>query len=208
VSAKSVIVIGAGGHGKVVVSTLRAAGIDVIGVFDDDEEKWGGEILGVPVLGPVADAEGGDHLVVLGVGSNEARKHLAERLGMRWATAVHPQAWIHPSVRLGEGSVVFAGAVIQPDTVLGKHVIVNTGALIDHDCEIGDFVHVAPGTRMAGEVTLENGAFMGIGSSAIPGVRVGAWTTVGAGAAVVDDLPGGVTAVGVPARVLEREARG
>lgn len=202
-SSDSVIVIGAGGHGKVVVSTLLAAGIDVAGIFDDDERKWGLEILGVPVGGPVVKAEGHDLLAVLGIGSNGARKHLADTLGMGWATAVHPQAWIHPSVRLGEGSVVFAGAVIQPDAKVGKHVIVNTGALIDHDCEVGDFAHVAPGTQMAGQVTLEEGAFLGIGSSAIPGVRVGAWATVGAGAAVVDDLPGGVTAVGVPARVLE-----
>jgi sugar O-acyltransferase (sialic acid O-acetyltransferase NeuD family) len=201
----SVIVIGAGGHGKVVVSTLLAAGVDVVGVFDDDEKKWGSEILGVPVTGPLAGAEGHGHLAVLGIGNNEARQRLADQLGIGWATAVHPNAWIHPSVRLGEGSVVFAGAVIQPDAILGKHVIVNTGALIDHDCEVGDYAHVAPGVQLAGGVRLGEGAFLGIGCSAIPGVRVGAWTTVGAGAAVVSDLPSGVMAVGVPAKPLRKK---
>jgi acetyltransferase-like isoleucine patch superfamily enzyme len=96
--------------------------------------------------------------------------------------------------------VVFAGAVIQPDSVLGSHAIINTGATVDHDCHIGNFVHVAPGCNLAGAVTLKEGAFMGIGSRAIPGVTVEAWTTVGAGATVVHDLPGGITAVGTPAR--------
>jgi sugar O-acyltransferase (sialic acid O-acetyltransferase NeuD family) len=203
VSTDPVVVIGAGGHGKVVVSALLEAGINVRGIFDDDEKKWGLEVLGVPVCGPVSEAEQHGDFAILGIGGNEMRKRLAESLNLRWRTIIHPRAWVHPSVLLGEGSVAFAGAIIQPDTAVGNHVIVNTGALIDHDCEIGDYVHIAPGTKLAGQVKLEEGVFLGIGSSAIPGVSVGAWTTVGAGAAVVNDLPANVTAVGVPARVLE-----
>ena len=95
-----------------------------------------------------------------------------------------------------------AGAVIQPDTTLGAHVIVNTGATIDHDGILADYVHVAPGAHLAGGVRLGEGVFMGIATSTMPGTSVGAWATVGAGAAVVRDLPGNVTAVGVPARSL------
>ena len=200
-----IVVIGGGGHGKVVVSTLLEAGFHVSCVLDDGEQKWGSEILGVPVRGPVKDAAQHGELGVLAVGRNEDRRHLAEALELDWVTVIHPKAWVHPSVRLGAGTVVFAGAIIQPDTAVGRHVIVNTGALIDHDCEIGDFAHVAPGVRLAGAVRLGEGAFLGIGSCAIPRVKVGSWSTVGAGAAVVSDLPAGVVAVGVPARVLERK---
>jgi len=199
------LVIGAGGHGKVVVSTLLAAGIRVPCVLDDDREKWGSEILGVPVRGPVRDGLESGRVGVLGIGRNDERKRLAEALNLDWAAVVHPRAWVHPSVRLGAGAVVFAGAIIQPDTVIGRHAIVNTGTLIDHDCVIGDYAHVAPGVQLAGDVKLGEGVFFGIGSTAIPGVQVGGWTTVGAGGVVVNDIPSDVTVVGVPARELERE---
>jgi sugar O-acyltransferase (sialic acid O-acetyltransferase NeuD family) len=204
-SAEPVVVIGGGGHGKVVVSTLLAAGIRVPCVLDDDREVWGSEVLGVPVRGPVADAAQHGDCGILGIGRNISRKQLAEELNLDWATVIHPRAWVHPSVCLGVGTVVFAGAIIQPDTVIGRHVIVNTGASIDHDCEIGDYTHVAPGVRLAGDVKLGEGAFFGIGSCAIPGVLVGEWTTVGASAAVVQSLPPDVIAAGVPARILGRE---
>lgn len=204
-SSEPVVVIGAGGHGKVVVSTLLAVGIRVPCVLDDDRKKWGSEILGVPVRGPVSDSADFGRVGVLGIGRNEERQRIAETLKLDWATVIHPQAWVHPSVSLGAGTVVFAGAVIQPDTMIGRHAIVNTGALIDHDCEIGDYAHVAPGVQVAGDVTLGEGVFFGIGACAIPGIKVGGWTIVGAGAVVVDDLPSDVTAVGIPARVLDLE---
>jgi len=96
--------------------------------------------------------------------------------------------------------VVFAGAVIQPDAAIGGHAIVNTAASIDHDCVLGDFVHVAPGVRLAGSVVLGEGAMLGIGTVAIPGARVGAWSVVGAGAAILGELPANVVAIGTPAR--------
>ncbi len=199
----SVLVIGAGGHAKVVIATLRAAGLAVAGVLDDDAAKHGRMVLGVPVVGAVERAAEGDHEAVIAVGHNATRKRISESLpGLRWATVVHPSAVVHETVRLGAGTVVFAGAVVQPDTRLGAHTIINTGASADHDNDLGDYVHLAPGVRLAGDVTLEEGVFMGIASAALPGVRIGAWTTVGAGGVVTRDLPGGVTAVGVPARPL------
>jgi len=196
----SVWVLGAGGHAKVVIATLRAAGQEVAGVLDDDASRHGTTVLGVPVAGPVERATGGE--AVVAIGDNAVRKRIAEALpDVRWATAVHPSAVVHPSVTVGAGSVVFAGAVVQPEAHLGRHVIVNTGATIDHDSRLAEYVHIAPGANLAGDVQLDEGVFLGIGARVIPGVRVGAWTTVGAGGVVVGDLPGGVTAVGVPARV-------
>jgi sugar O-acyltransferase (sialic acid O-acetyltransferase NeuD family) len=196
-----VAVIGAGGHAKVVIGALVAAGRAVAGVWDDDPAKLGGTLLGVPVLGPTADAvRAGFRPAVLAVGDNRARQQLAAALDLDWVTVVHPRAWVHPSVRLGEGSVVFAAAIVQPDTVVGCHAIVNTGATIDHDCEIGDFAHVAPGVNLSGGVRVGNGTLLGVGSCAVPGARIGAWAVVGAGAVVVDEVPDGATVVGAPAR--------
>lgn len=196
------MVIGGGGHAKVVISTLQAAGHQVSAIFDDNARKWGSEIFGVRVRGPIAEANDAQApLGIIGIGDNALRRKLAQRLDkVRWATAIHPTAYVDRSVQLQPGTVVFAGAVIQPDAMLGHHVIVNTGASVDHDCAIGDFVHLAPGVHLAGNVRIEEGALLGIGTSVIPGRRIGSWTTVGAGAAVVGDLPPGVVARGVPAR--------
>ncbi len=193
-------VAGAGGHAKVVIATLRDAGFEIVAAWDDDESRAGVAILGVPVRGGIDDLPR-DAAVIIAVGSNTARKAVAERLqGREFVGAVHPSSTVDPSVALGPGSIVFAGVVIQPDTRLGAHVIVNTGAIVDHDCLLEDFVHVAPGVHLAGNVSLREGAFLGIGVCAVPGVEVGEWATVGAGGAIVRSIPPGVTAVGCPAR--------
>lgn len=196
-----VVVIGGGGHGKVVISTLHAAGHTVVSVYDDDAARWGSEILGRPVSGPVAAAaEAGVGSGVLAIGSNATRKRIAGLVNLRWLTVVHPTAWIAPDVQLGEGTVVFAGAIIQTGSVVGRHVIISNGATIDHDCVIGDCSHLAPGVHLAGSVRVGEGAFLGIGCTVIPERKIGAWTTVGAGAVVVRDLGDDVVAYGVPAR--------
>lgn len=201
------VVVGAGGHAKVVVATALAAGFVVRVVIDDDPELWGGRLLGIEVRGPVILEGVKGQAGVLAIGDNRTRKGVAERLDLKWTTVVHPSAIVHSSAQLGEGTVVFAGAVIQPETVVGRHAIINTGASVDHDCILGDFVHVAPGARLAGDVVLDEGVLLGIGSCTVPGVRVGAWARIGAGGAVICDLPGGVTAVGAPARSLGSRSR-
>jgi sugar O-acyltransferase (sialic acid O-acetyltransferase NeuD family) len=201
-----VAVIGAGGHGKVVVSTLLAAGIPVNRVYDDAATVRGRNLLGIPVVGPVSDLRAlGRTRCVLGIGDNAARKRLAESLpDVEWVTAAHPSAVVAPDVRLGPGTVVFAGAVIQPGVVVGDHAVVNTGATVDHDCRIGDYAHIGPGSRLSGNNVIGEGAFLGTGVSTIQGVTVGAWSTVGVGAAVVRDIPPRVVASGVPARVTRQ----
>lgn len=198
-ATRAVVVIGAGGHGKVVVSTLRAAGFTVAGVYDHDRGLWNTSLLEAPILGAPEELSGSDRPVVLGLGDNRTRERLAE-LGLEWHSVVHPIGWMHDSVEVGEGTVVFAGAIVQPETRIGRHCIVNTGATIDHDCTLGDFSHVAPGAQLAGGVTVGTGALLGIGCSVIPGVSVGDWAVVGAGAAVVSDVAPGATVKGVPAR--------
>lgn len=196
-----VAVIGAGGHAKVVISTLRAVGHTVVGAFDDDPKKRGSTLLGVKVLGVTADLANTEYrAAVIAVGDNATRRNLAQRIKVvEWITVVHPAAFVDPSVKLGRGTVVFAGSVIQPDSVVGDHVIVNTGSTVDHDCVVADFAHIAPGVHLAGETQLGTGALLGIGVVVKPGCRIGEWTIVGAGGVVVKDLPANITAFGVPA---------
>jgi sugar O-acyltransferase (sialic acid O-acetyltransferase NeuD family) len=196
-----VVVIGAGGHAKVVISTLAASGTPVAAVVDDDHSKWGTVAQGTPVE-RLERARVGRGIV--GIGDNAQRRDMVRALNLEWQTAVHPAAYVHPSAKLGRGSVVFAGAIVQPDAVIGDHVIVNTGATVDHDCVIGDFAHIAPGVHLAGSVRVGEGAFLGIGSVACPGVRIGCWARLGAGAVAIRDVPDGVLAVGVPAMELKR----
>lgn len=203
-SGPGVWVIGGGGHAKMAIATLRAAGHTVLGVFDDDPARWGATLLGCAILGAVPDTawwRAQDGRALLAVGSNTARRALADRLPAdRWTVAIDPSATVHDSASIGPGTLVAPQAVINPDAAVGPHVIVNTAAVIEHDCRIGAFAHLAPRSCLAGGAAAGEGAFVGAGATVIPGVAVGAWSTVGAGAAVVRDVPAGVTAVGVPAR--------
>ncbi len=196
-----VYVIGAGGHAKVVVRTLQALGHIVAAIFDDNPDRWGAAIFGVPVLGPVERIEDRPRLpTLIAIGNNAARQHLAERYSLPWTTAVHPQALVDPSVRLGRGTIVMPCAVVEPDSHISDHVIINTAAVVGHDCVVAQYAHIGPGVHLAGGVTVGDGALVGIGAVAIPGVTLGAYSIVAAGAAVVADVPPRGVAVGVPAR--------
>lgn len=200
--SRPIAVIGAGGHAKVVISTLRAAGYRVAAIYDDCAEKHGTTLLGIPIVRSVAElADSPETNAVIAIGNCGARERVSRRFRhVTWVTAIHPTAYVDPTAKIGPGSIVFAGAVIQPDVVLGAHVIVNTGATVDHDCHVEDFAHLAPGVHLAGGVRIGRGAFLGVGAVVIPYRSVGHVTVVGAGGVVTTDLPDGVTAVGVPAR--------
>ncbi|HXT88844.1 MAG TPA: hypothetical protein VN714_06265, partial [Trebonia sp.] len=108
--AGGVVVIGAGGHAKVVISTLRAAGHDVTAVFDDNPDRRGTRVLGVEVAGPVASvADYPYESGVIAIGDNRVRRAIAGQIRLRWLTAIHPGARVDPSARIGPGTVVFAG---------------------------------------------------------------------------------------------------
>jgi sugar O-acyltransferase (sialic acid O-acetyltransferase NeuD family) len=146
-----------------------------------------------------------DAQCIIAVGDAQARRSIAVRLllqhpGLRFATLVHPRAWVANGVRVGQGSVVFAGALINVDATLGAHNSINLACTISHDCMLGDYASLGPGVHMAGAVTLGDAVDVGTGACFRPRVSVGANAVIGAGAAVVCDLPGNSTAVGVPAR--------
>lgn len=199
-TSEPICILGGGGHAKVVIATLCAAGCRVRAVYDDDPDLHGQEVLGLPVEGAI-DAFDPTYPAVIAIGEGRVRQQIAERFPeANWARAIHPSATVDPTATVGPGTVIFAGAVVQPEAVLGAHVIVNTGATVDHDCQISPFAHLAPGTHLAGEVTVGEGALLGIGSACLPGTSVGAWATVGGGTVVNRDVPDRVVAVGVPVR--------
>ena len=195
-----ICVIGAGGHGHMVVSALQAGGHRVEMVLDDTKDLWGQKLFGVPITGPIEDYSHLKTAGIVAIGDNAARKAISEKLNFAWATVIHPFSWVDPSIELGPGTVVMAGAVLQPSSSIGAHVIINSRASIGHDCQIGDFAHIAPAAHFGSKSRLGEGAFMAIGSVTRTSVTVGEWTTVGVGAAVVTDLPANAVAVGVPAR--------
>ena len=200
-SGRRIHVIGAGGHAKVVVRTLLDCGYLVQAIFDDNARRWGSQLLGCPVCGPVERIENAPGIpAIIAIGDNGTRQAIARRFDLVWATVAHPSALVDSTVRLGRGTVVLHRAVIQPDCRVGDHAIVNTAATVDHDCVLGDFSHVAPGTHLSGAVTLGNGVMLGIGAVVTPGRRIGDATIVGAGAVLASHLPPGVVAYGVPAR--------
>jgi sugar O-acyltransferase (sialic acid O-acetyltransferase NeuD family) len=203
---RQVIVLGGGGHASVLIATLLMLNYPVLGFVDPTASRR--SIFGVKHLGDDSVLRNRARNINLAngigsVGSKSLRYHLFRRFsarGFRFISVAHPAAIVASDVRLGEGAQVMAGAVIQPGSRIGANCIINTGAIIDHDCRILAHAHIAPGATLSGKVRIAVGAHIGIGASVIQGIQVGAWSIVGAGAAVVRDVPGSVTAVGVPAR--------
>ncbi|WP_026841525.1 acetyltransferase [Citrifermentans bremense] len=210
---KKIIIWGASGHAMVVADALTLGReYEIVGFLDDyNPELPGRTFCGFPVFGRrevllELRREGVEHLV-FGFGNCEARLRLAEvarGYGYALGKAIHPSATVAADALVGAGTVVVAGAVINPGAVIGENVIVNTCASVDHECLIADGAHICPGVRLAGRVRVGRGTWVGIGSSVADGLTIGAGSMIGAGSVVVEDVPGGVLAYGVPARVMKR----
>jgi sugar O-acyltransferase (sialic acid O-acetyltransferase NeuD family) len=201
------IVIGGGGHAKVLINALLLAHREVLGYVDLDSAL--APVLGVSCLGDDSAIfrHAPDTLrLVNGVGSagsTAVRRRIFERFQEKqyaFATVIHPSAIIAPDVRIDEGAQVMAGAIVQSGSSLGANSILNTGACVDHDCIIGAHAHIAPGVTLSGNVRIGQGAHVGTGACIIQGIVIGADSLVAAGAVVVDNVPAGVTVAGVPAR--------
>jgi UDP-perosamine 4-acetyltransferase len=207
-----ILIIGAGGHGKVVLDILRAGGrYEPVGYLDADPALAGTTVGGLPVLGaanllPKLRQQQKVRSAIVAIGDNRTRARYAQLLreqGFELINAVHPSAVVSPTARLGANVVVAAGAVICTEAVVGDSTIINTAAIVDHEVQVGDATHVSPGVCLAGRVRVGASAFLGIGAQVLPCLSVGEGATVGAGAVVIRDVPPFATAVGVPARVVK-----
>ncbi|MTI19505.1 acetyltransferase [Fulvivirga sp. RKSG066] len=191
--------VGASGHGKVIFDILRLNSQKVQGFYDKNEQLE--SLLGHNVY-PESQIKDEDQLII-SIGDNSIRKKLSEKFkNNSYGKAIHPSAVLAKNIRIGEGSVVMAGAIINIDSLIGNHAIINTSSSVDHDCIIGDYSHIAPNTTLCGGVTVGEGTLIGAGAVVIPNVKIGAWALVGAGAVVVNDVPDGACVVGNPARVI------
>lgn len=204
------VILGAGGHAKMVIEAARTQGLYEPALCLAHIDDLVPHVLGIPVE-PESDERlaalqhQGFHAFVA-VGSNRLRRKLCnklEQLGLPLATIVSSQAWISPSASVSAGSIIMPGAIIGAETKVGRGAIINTSASVDHDGVIGDFVHIAPGVHLAGCVTIGETSFLGVGVSVIPERRVGSGCTIGAGAVVVRDVPDNQVWVGCPARFLK-----
>ena len=200
-STRDLVVIGAGGHAKVVIDCAERVGHKICGVIDD---RVGATVFEHPHLGSLDNLVlHSDWQFVIAIGSNVVRARIANSLEDRvaWASLVDPTASVSRHASIQVGSVVFAGAIVQADVRVGRHVILNTGCRVDHDVEIANHCHVAPGAILTGGVVLEEGVFVGAGAVVLPGVRIGAWSTLGAGSVATKDLSSEQVFVGSPAKL-------
>ncbi len=207
------VIVGAGGHGRVVLDILmRGPTYQPIGFLDSNPALRGRRVDGVPVLGQMLPQLRtlGVAGAVVAIGDNGVRRAFADEIqamGFDLINAIHPSANLATNVRLGRNVVVAAGALVCAHCQIGDSVILNTGCIVDHESMIGTAVHICPGARLAGRVMVEAGAFVGIGATILQGLRIGCEAVVGGGAVVIHDVEPMTTVAGVPARLLAARNR-
>jgi acetyltransferase EpsM len=210
VSAASLTIIGGGEHARVVIETARTHPElwRVDGFADPQPCEETQRRFGIAWLGDdaAALARTGERLYVLGVGEvgvGDARRRIIERYvgaGARFATLAHAHAWVSTTAHVGEGAVVFAGAIIQSGARIGAHAVVGSGAVIEHDVTLGAFVQTGPGALVGGGTVVGDGSYLGLGSCVRDHVTIGVGVMVAMGAVVVANVADGVVVAGVPAR--------
>jgi UDP-perosamine 4-acetyltransferase len=210
------ILLGAGGHAKVLLSLAQANGLIVLGVCDPDLPQQGTkQWRGIPVLGDeaVLDDINPDKVgLINGVGQlvgSSSRKRLFEKYrakGFHFPVLIHPAAWVDSSAQLGEGVQIMAGAIVQPDCRIGENTIINTCASVDHDSVVEAHVHIAPRATLCGTVYVHAQTYIGSGSTIIQNITVGEQAVVGAGATLVRDLADRQTLIGSPARNITKQS--
>jgi sugar O-acyltransferase (sialic acid O-acetyltransferase NeuD family) len=202
------VLVGAGGHAKVITDILKSNNYPIKGFIDDHIKET--SFLGYQVLGSMDTVsslieQDPSLSFIISIGSNAVRQKLADqltKLGVTFGIAIHPSAIISESAEIGAGTVVMPNCVINAQAKVGEHCIINTAAVVEHECQVQDFVHLSPGALLAGNVKVGEGTHVGIGAKAIQNIVIGSHTVVGAGSVIIRDLPDQVKVVGVPAREI------
>lgn len=197
------IIIGAGGHGKVLADNALKNGYTDICFVDD---RATGKCMDFPIVGTSGDVEklnDGKTDFIIGIGDNAVRKKIAEKFDVNWVTLIHPSAQIAVNASLGKGTAVMAGAVINACASVGEHCIINTRAVIEHDNTIEDYVHISPNAALGGAVRIGEQTYIGIGATVINKIDICGKCIIGAGAVAVKNIEDFGTYVGVPARKIK-----
>lgn len=204
---KTLIIIGAGGHGKVVADIAeKTRQWDEISFLDDNQTIQ--SVGRYKVIGVIADIGkcDKDTRFFVAIGNNIARQEVQsnlERQGLPVATLIHPNSVIASDVEIGPGSAVMAGAIVNSSATIGKGCIINTASSVDHDCVIEDYVHISPGAHLAGNVQVGIKSWLGMGSLIIHNLRICNDCIIGAGAVVIRNIDESGTYVGIPVRKFE-----
>ncbi|MBW4827968.1 MAG: acetyltransferase [Clostridiaceae bacterium] len=208
---KSIVLIGGGGHSKVIIDIIRSTNeYKVLGITEKSSNSK--EILGIPIIGSDDMLEdiykkGVEYafICVGAIGDMGLRNKLykkAKSIGFKIPTLIHKHAVVSSYSNIGEGTCLMAGTIINPNVKIGKNSIINTGSIIEHDCVIKDNVQISPGTILAGNVKVNNDTFIGMGTKVIQGLTIGSNVTIGAGSVVIKNVESNTKVAGVPARVL------
>jgi len=207
---KDILIIGGGGHAKVVASLLKKhEAWNPIGYTDLDDY---GPLLSLPYLGTdniiyslISDRALKYAVIGIGmVGSTEDRAEIIKKVqvsGLSFPAVYSSHSIVNEEVKVGDGSIIMDGAVIQSGTRIGRHSIINTSAIVDHDCIIGDHVHLAPGVTLSGDVELGSHSLVGTGASILQGIKITDHVIIGGGATVISHLESSGIYVGVPAKL-------
>jgi UDP-perosamine 4-acetyltransferase len=210
---RSLIIIGAGGHTKVLIDTLQTYSANILGITDSISNKCNNTLLNIPIIGGddiVFKFSAEDVYLINGIGKIDGHRRRQEIFdyfqghGYHFAQVIHSSAIVSSKVELAEGVQIMAGAVVQPGCIIGANTIINTGAMLDHDTLIGSHVHIAPGVTISGGVKIDEGTLIGAGATIIQGMKIGANSIVAAGAVVVRDVADKATVMGVPAKVVKQ----
>ena len=203
--SKDVIIIGAGGHAKVIADIILCSGDNLVGFLDDGSSKQGQAVYkDYKVIGRIEDYSKFENCdFVIAIGDNKTRAKIAKELKVNWYTAIHPSAIIADTVKIGVGTVVMAGVVVNVDTIIGEHCIINTAVTVDHDNVVGDFVHISPGAHLAGTVSVGNYSWIGIGAVVINNIDISKNIIVGANSTVLKNISEAGTYVGTPIRKVK-----
>lgn len=212
---KEVVILGAGGMARETADIFTACNTKeqkyhVVGYIDEDLKNCGKILNGFPVLGSFSwfdDVDKTGLSVIAGVGNPILKKMMVEKAvqrGLHFCNAIHPSVIVTPHINVGKGVIIAAGSILTNQVVIGDHVILNLACTVSHDSVVENYCTVSPGARICGNVHVGVGCDIGAGSTIIQGINIGRWTVIGAGAVVIQDISSLVTAVGVPARVIEK----
>jgi sugar O-acyltransferase (sialic acid O-acetyltransferase NeuD family) len=213
---QDIIVYGAGGHAKAVIDTVEKDGTYKIAGILDGNKPAGSSFYGYQILGDEGWLSANSEFVtggIVAIGDNWIRSKVVSKItalqpDFRFITAIHPNASIAKGAKLGDGTVVMAGAVVNSDTIIGKHCVLYTLASVDHDSTTGSFVTLAPRAGTGGNVTIGNYSVISLGANVIHGRAIGEHAVIGAGSTVLSDISSYSVAYGTPAKVVRNRAAG